>query len=554
MAQLLQQPWMQIALPVVGFVLGTLIIWQVVKLFSRPGWWRALLRVVATTAVFVLALYGRFWIMNYQTNEPQTNAETKVVAETAQVSTGTLTVTLDAVGSLAPLQERALTFQSSAPVTEIDVKAGDHVTAGQVLAKLDDTDAQARVESAQLSLEQAQQSLDQLTAPPSDLDLAQAQAQVAVAQASMYSASRTGPASQDVEIAQLQAELAKNQLWQTQINRDQSVAQQERRSGPLNWVQTQQIDQSVNQSQNSVTQAEDNAASVASEGPDASSLASANASLLSAQANLDSLKNGPSASDLRRAQIAVENAQLSLDDANRTLDQLTLTAPFDGIIAEQNLVLGVLPSAAGAMTLIDTSQYTIDVSVNEADVPNVAVGQPVQLSVDAIPDASVIGTITGLDDAPTASGQLVTYVAHVTLDPASAPLRPGMSAIATIQEKALQNVVVLPNRYIHTDSTTQQDMVTVETAPSTYTDVPVTIGERNATESQIVSGLNVGENVVILVSPAELRTTQQGGSFGLLGGGIPGAGGGGAFRGAGGGGFPAGGGGFGGGNGGGGGR
>lgn len=448
------------------------------------------------------------------------------VAETTTVQNGTLTLTLDAVGSLQPTSERTLSFGASAPVAQVLVSAGDYVQAGTVLAMLDTTDAEARIRQSQLSLAQKQASLDELLAPPADIDIKLAQAQLTLAQAQQYSAASNGTSPESVEIARLQTELARNSLWQAQINRDMRVEQQEAR-GSMTWVQQQEFDSSVNQAENKVTTSELDYQDTLNSSPNGSSLISAQASVASAQAKLDSLTNGASQDDIRAAQIAVERAQLSLDSAESTLENYAIVAPFDGIIAEENLTVGTLPGTS-PITMIDISTYTLDLSVAESDVVNVSLGQPVSLSLEALPSATVTGKVTRLDVSPTdSSNGLVTYTAQVTLDPApDVPLRPSMTATATVTLKQLENVIVVPNRFITTDDTTGAATVMLETAPGTYTATPVTIGERNAESSEITSGLTLGQTLVIIASPSASATQATGGFslFGGAGGGPPGGG------------------------------
>jgi hypothetical protein len=113
-----------------------------------------------------------------------------------------------------------------------------------------------------------------------------------------------------------------------------------------------------------------------------------------------------------------------------------------------------------------------------------------------------------------------------------------MSAIATVTLNSVQNVIVVPNRFITVDAKTQQATVKVETAPNTYKDIPVTLGTRTDSESEIVSGLTLGETLVILPAASTAANNRQG--FGLFGGGGGGAPPGG-FAGGGGGGFAGGG-------------
>jgi HlyD family secretion protein len=235
------------------------------------------------------------------------------------------------------------------------------------------------------------------------------------------------------------------------------------------------------------------------------------------------LINLASANELRRAQIDLESAKLGVQKAQQQLTQTTLIAPIDGLVANENLTVGEAPPAVNAITLIDDSHYTIDLAIDETDIVNVAVGQAVNLNVVALKGTAVTGTVTKIETAPKIDGQLVTYAATVTLDFTAVPLRPKMSATATITIGEIKDVILVPNRFIRVDNNTQRTYVTVE-QNGKYTDMPVAIGERNETNSQIESGLEVGETIVLL--PGSTQTTTQGGAFGRPpGGGAAGGGG-----------------------------
>jgi multidrug efflux pump subunit AcrA (membrane-fusion protein) len=96
-----------------------------------------------------------------------------------------------------------------------------------------------------------------------------------------------------------------------------------------------------------------------------------------------------------------------------------------------------------------------------------------------------------------------------------------MSVIATVTLNEVKNVIVVPNRFITVDSSTQQATVKVEMAANTYTDVPVTLGTKTDNESEVVSGLTLGQTLVILPTASTTTTTQSGLNL------LPGVGGGG---------------------------
>jgi len=515
---------------------GIILLWWLTGRFSRMGVRRLLRLILLPVYVVVLVGIGLLMTRSQNNSLPQTQAIT-TVSESETVKLGTLTQTLKSTGALAAADDTVLAFSTSAPVTEIDVKVGDQVHAGDMLARVDTTTLNAQVRDAQISLTQAQNSLSELTAPARDIDVKVDQAAVETAKAGLSVASGTGSSGTDVQIAQYQEEIAKNQLWQSQLNRDISSGTSNP-NAPNAYANQVQTDSSLAQSQTSVEIAQANYDSTASNGPNQSSLGSANAQLVSAQANLDSLLAGPSDSDLRQAQINVETAQLALDAAKQSLVDATLSAPFDGLVAAVDLVQGEVPSTTGAITLLDTSHYTTTLSVDEKDISQLQVGQTVNLTVKAFSDTTIPGTVTRIEPSPVTSSGLVTYNVEVTLNSADTNLRPGMTTVASVVLSHQDNVIVVPNRFITTDETTQKSTVKVQTSPGVYTDIPVTIGAHTDTDSVITSGVTVGQTLVILSNGS--ASGFPGGGAPPSGGGFPG--GGGAPPGGGGGGFPGGGG------------
>ncbi len=459
---------------VVAGVIGIVIAWVLIgRLVKQPAWLRTTLRLGVTVGIIALAV---LLVSRLRPTPPGGGAgglagqpgaarlQTLTPAETATVEQDSLTITMNSTGSLSPAQQVELAFELSDPVVEVLVEEGQRVAAGDVVARLDPTDAEAAVRDAEIALAQAQADYDDLTQPPRDVDVAVAEANVALAEASLYSASSTGPDATDEEIARLNVELARNQLWQSQLNRDivQGLNPEFRSgNGGANAQDIQQNSQVQSQEYNVQIQ-ETTYDGTLNEGPDAGSLASANASLVQAQVNLEELLNPASAAELRRAEI--------------------------------------------------------DLAIDETDIVNVQVGQRVELSVDALPGAEITGTVTKISSAPTIEGQLVTYTATVTLDPTTSFLRPGLSATATIITSELENAIIVPNRFIRIDSETQRTFVTVA-ENGQYREVAVEIGARNEAESQILSGLQAGQTIVLLPSQTQ---TQAGATFG---GGPPGSGG-----------------------------
>jgi multidrug efflux pump subunit AcrA (membrane-fusion protein) len=179
-------------------------------------------------------------------------------------------------------------------------------------------------------------------------------------------------------------------------------------------------------------------------------------------------------------------------------------------VAQSNLSAGEPPpSGTGAIELLDNSTYYVSLAIDETEIAAITVGQPVALAIDALPEATVTGHITRVAQTPTQFGQVVAYMAEVELDPTMEPVRIGMNTTATIKVQELSNILVLRNRFIRIDRATQQAYVTIQRENGVFEEVEVTLGLRNATYSEISSGLEAGQRVVLLPR-GELNVLEAG--------------------------------------------
>lgn len=433
-------------------------------------------------------------------------AAAPAVQDETQVRLDDLAVTVSATGAVAPAHQVGLAFEFSAPVHEILVHEGQVVRAGDVLARLDTRDLETALKSARVSLDAQQVAYDALTAAPREVDIAVARAALNIAAAQAGTVSLSADATQ-LEIARLQTELARNQLWQSQLQRDLNFAipPAEREFAEEMGIELPDTDQMArdtvpNQLKSAdyeVLIADENYAALLTQGADTAGLSSASAQIAVAQAQLEKLLNGPTETDLQIAEMQLQIARLAVDQAAVNLNRGVLTAPLDGIVAQTNLVVGELPPQDAAVQLIDPSGFYVDVAVDETDIIGVQPGQPTRLALDALPGAAITGTVERVAATPVRQGQLVTYLVRVTLDSPDEAVRAGMTATATIVVNELNDVLALPNRFIRLDRATQQAYVTLETGGQ-YEEVPVQLGLRNETDSQIITGVEAGQRVVLL--------------------------------------------------------
>ncbi len=477
-------------------------------------------RLLLIVVLSIIGVAGVVGVQYYMATSSAVDPASLILEETT-VERDNLIVTVSATGMITPVRQVPLLFEYSAPVIELLVSEGDTVTAGQPLARLDATDLEATLSSAQLALDAATATYTALTTPPREEDLAAAQAAVDAAEAALNAAYSTGPTAEQIEIARLQTEAARNQLWQLQLQRaaaagapapnliaipdgapqeviDAINAVNQIIQGGLGAPSPDSFTPSLNQADYSVQIADANYTAIQNQGPDVGQMASASAQLIQAQVALDRLTNGPTEFELQRAELSVQQAQLAVDQAQANLNRTVLVAPFDGVIAQSNLVVGEVPPDAPAMLLIDTSGYYVDLAIDETDIVRVAMGQPVNLFLDALPDEQVTAVVTNIAITPTSVGQLVTYPVRVTLNPTSDAVRVGMSTTARIVVNELDDVLVLRNRFIRIDRATEQAFVTIQNEDGSFQEIEVVLGLRNETFSQIVSGLEENQRVVLV--------------------------------------------------------
>lgn len=424
------------------------------------------------------------------------------ILDSATVQRSNLTVTVSATGSISPLRQSDLNFDTTALVTEVVVAEGQAVAAGDILARLDTTEFLEAFQTAQINRDLEMIQFRALIDPPRDVDLAVVEAQIAAANAAAAAAAAEGASARDIELARLQVELARNELWQSQLNRDNLFEINPEFRGGANGAFTEDIQTNANvaRSELGVTVNEAEFAAAASEPPDRAGLASAAADRTAAEVEQERLLEGSTSIERQQAQIELERAQLAFERAEAQLDDTVLRAPFDGIVAQTNLVVGELPPTdRAAVLMLDNSVYYVELEVDETDIVDITLGQPVELTIDALPGEVVEGEVTRVNLTPTESAeQVVTYTVRVTLEGDTSNIRSGMSATGIITINRLDDVLIIPNRFVRIDRATQQAFVTLNTGDNTFEEVPVELGLRNDNSIEVIRGLEEGQEIVLL--------------------------------------------------------
>ena len=429
--------------------------------------------------------------------------------ETVPAAKGSLSATVGATGTVRSNQSAQLVWQTTGTVEKVDVKIGDQVKNGATLASLEMASLPQNVILASADVLNAQQALSDLKssgASQAKADQALADAMKAFDDAKkrydgIYFARAT-----DTYIQNTQAQL---DLTNTQIAQARNYYSLFRHVGDGDSRKAEALanltgaelrrDQLVAQL-NYVTGR-----------PDATDAAQrkaafevAKAQLADAQRRVERLQNGVDPLDLA-------SAQAQLTAAQATVNLAQIDAPFDATVTDVIPLPGdqVSPGEV-AFRLDDVSRLLVDVEVSEIDINAIAVGQPVDVSFDAILGQSYKGIVTEVSHVGTVIQGAVNFTVTVKLTNADSAVKPGMTAAITVLVKQLNDVLLVPNRAVRVVDGNRVVYVLKNGVP---TQLKIRLGSTSDTDSEVVGGdLKVGD--LIVLNPPATFTGSGGGPSG----------------------------------------
>ncbi len=418
---------------------------------------------------------------------PPGSAPQTTILKKATIDTGDVRLTVSATGNLVPEQQSPISFNQPGRVVEVLVQEGQTVEAGQTVARQDDTTQKAILEQAEFALQAAQAALAKLLKPVDARDIQNAEADVKTAEAT-YSSIANSTSLETIKAYQAQYQQALVAAKDAEAIRIEA--------GGLYGADSPGYQKALAQ----VGAANMNAEIARlrlQQAQNGRSLLSATANITYFQAKLAQVLAGPSQIQIDTAQAQLVIAQLQRDQARHQLDKTRLVAPFAGIVSTINIKVGEV-SSGPAMVLTDTSALYTDVRVDERNIARITPGQPVELSLDALPGIPLTGTVKRIADLSDPNAAVITYVVHIALDATSAPIRVGMTANATFVVTEARHVIRVPNLYLNVNRSLGQTTVTVANADGTFTEVPVKLGLQGPDYSEVAEGLNEGDTVVLL--------------------------------------------------------
>lgn len=430
--------------------------------------------------------------------------------QTAIVTKGNLTVSIHGTGILQPASQVQLGFGTSGKIAAIDVKPGDQVKQGQLLAQLDNTSEQVKYRQAQRALADftsaaaiaqaqgtvatdtdtltnARYALMQVISPAvfKSQEKVQADQQALAAAQAAAGTSPTPDEQKAVDDAQAQltkdqAELAGNLIWYKDVYL------------PLNYTVKVPDPTAASRTHRPTKVVE---------GPSDLEIATAQAnfdvartSLQQAQWYLDALSGKDIPANAGGSQLAAfQSAKFAVQAAQATLAGTQILAPADGTVLSVSAAIGDNVGSTPIIVVGDLSGLYLQTYVSEKSYQDFQVGKEADIVFDAIPAETFTGKVVQVNPGLNTSTNTPVVSGLVEMDPANSPLLIGMSAAVDVIVGRAQDAVLVPVAALH-EYAPGQYAVFVMRAGKLRVDF-VRVGLKDDLTAQVTSGLNPGDVV-----------------------------------------------------------
>jgi len=353
-----------------------------------------------------------------------------------KVERGDVVKSVVATGKVEPITKVEIKSKASGIVKKLYIIAGDHVKAGQVLAELDRVEMEAQVRQSEAQLQSSE-----ATWHSAEADLA-----------------RSKVDAEGVDVPMLK------RAWE----RASSMAKQ----GVV--------------SQAALDEAEKNYV-----------LAANKQHVAQAQTVVNSSKVAQARADVKRA-------EATLSQLREQLSYTTIVAPIDGIVLSRDVEMGdavssilVMGSAATlVMTIGDTREVYVKGKVDESDIGKVSLGQPARIRVESFKDKAFEGKVTRISPMGVEKDNVTTFEVRVSINNPGGELKAMMTANAEMILEEHKNVLFVPESSLIYDQS-KAASVEIPDAKDGKTKVAVRAGISNGAKTEILSGLNEGQQVVL---------------------------------------------------------
>ena len=356
----------------------------------------------------------------------------------AEVERGDLARVVVATGKIQPLSKIELKSKASGLVKKLYVDYGDHVKQGDILAELDKVQLEAVVHEAQANYQAAQAARDS-----------------SMAALERNKVDAEGP---DVPFLKLSMERAQQMLKDGVMSK--SVVEDAEKNYQL----------ALNKQ-------------------------------MSAQRNLV-----VSRAEIAKAEAQVAQAKASLENAEEDLRNSTIISPITGLVLSRDVNVGdavssilVMGSQATLLfSLGDISEVYVQGKVDEADIGKVYMGQPARIVVESFKDKKFIGKVTKISPLGKEKDNVTTFEVRVSISNPTGELKANMSANAEIVLEEKKSVVMVPEASLIYDKDRNASVESPDAkAENGRKKIPVKLGISNGVKTEIVSGINEKQKVIL---------------------------------------------------------
>lgn len=399
---------------------------------------------------------------------------------TEKVAKRTIKEMVGASGKVFPETEVKISSDVSGEIVQLLVEEGDSVVTGQLLCKVDPDAFKSMVERGEATVNSSK-------------------AQVAN--------SKSGVARSQAQLIQAQAQLEqiKSQVQNQKAIHDRNVTLY--KDGIISQADFENSEAALNQLK--------------------ANMRSTEANVKSMEANVESAQQS-----VRASEFSVKSSQASLKEMVTNLKRTTIYAPMGGIVSKLNIeqgerVVGTAQmSGTEIMRIANLNSMEVQVDVSESDVLRVALGDEVEIEVDAYLDRKFTGKVTEIANSASNTGtsvslntdQVTNFIVKIRIDPDSYkdliqkgktyPFRPGMSASVDINTDTQDDILSVPIQSVTTredEKEDEEDKKKKDTAirevvfvmsADTVKMVDVTTGIQDDEYIQVLSGLEDGEEVI----------------------------------------------------------
>ncbi|MGQ9524774.1 MAG: efflux RND transporter periplasmic adaptor subunit [Armatimonadota bacterium] len=427
---------------------------------------------------------------------PQIIAQTGIPVQTTPATRMDVVQSVEVTGSLAALDTVTLSPKVPGKVAYVAVRPGDPVSAGQVVVKLDDTDAVNTVRQSESSLNQA---LTNVRTAESGVQVAKAgleQAEARQRQAETALRVQETQSSTSIEQAKAALDSAKARLdmlkkgarEQERLSAQYAVAQAKANlnNAQSNLRRMQQLFREGAIAQSQLDQAQTQyevakaayetavqQASLVHEGPRTEEIRAAEAAVAQAEEGVKMARAAAAQDEVRREDVrnaraaviqaratllqaqdsvsrardAVRQARAALAIARENLRNMSITSPINGWVSRRFTEPGQIASpGTPLLEIVDLGTVYFEANVSETEIGRIKVGQPVTVRVDAYPTETFRGSVLRIYPAASASGR--TFGLRIAIPNPGLRLRPGMFARGKIEVSRTSQSLTVPTEAV----------------------------------------------------------------------------------------------------------